>query len=442
MTLVFVSMFLVIFVSLTGLVNRSYHEGVLQAQDETAFQVAESGLNYARWRLAHDPDNFDNETRTVTDQQAGSLGTYELTFEPPPTGSTVVEITSVGQTVQQPTRNVTLTARYGRPSLARFTAVTNSDVWYGSQVKGPVHANGGIRMDGTSDSTVSSAKETYACQPYHGCSSPYQTKPGVWGTGVLQELWEFPAPAIDYQSLTVDLLAMRTAAQAADMYYGPSGSFGYQIIFDDDNTYAISRVTGVGPSVYSYFSDTGYEWRRDDVTATELVEIQAVPTNGIIYVEDDVWIHGDIRDRVTVAAGAFPDTPSTNVDITLDGDISYGGVRDGTRSFGVVAQRHIRIPYTTAPDQMELEGAFVAQKGSFHRRYYPSGAHRLKTQLSRYGMIASNGVPATAWLNGSGTVISGFQQSSSEYDPYLRYAPPPYFPTSGQYEFISWEEQQ
>ena len=51
MTLVFVSMFVVIFSGLTGMVSRTYHETVLQAHDELAFQVAESGLNYARWRL-------------------------------------------------------------------------------------------------------------------------------------------------------------------------------------------------------------------------------------------------------------------------------------------------------------------------------------------------------------------------------------------------------
>jgi hypothetical protein len=104
-----------------------------------------------------------------------------------------------------------------------------------------------------------------------------------------------------------------------------------------------------------------------------------------------------------------------------------------------VAQRHILIPWSGAPNNMVLEGAYVAQKGSFHRRYYPSNPNRLKASLTRYGMIASSGVPATAWISG-GSVVSGFQTGSATYDSNMLYQPPPYFPASGQYEFISWEQ--
>lgn len=443
MTLVFVTMFTVIFMAISGMVNRTYHESVLQSHDERAFQIAEAGLNYGRWRLAHDDQDFTSETREVTDQFAGTLGSYDISFSAPIPGSTIVMLTAVGRTVSQADREVTLRARYGIPSLARYSSITNSDVWYSSTIQGPVHANGGIRMDGTSDSLMTSAQETYACQPHHGCSSPFQTKPGIWGTGQQQQLWEFPAPPVDYNALTLDLVAMKEAAQAAGTYYGPSGQFGYQLVFNTNNTYTMSRVRRKGSNICSWTAETGWLTTSHDVNQTTPVETRAVPSNGIIYAEDNLWVHGDIRGRVTVAAGVFPDTPSTNVDVILNGNISYGGVVDGTRAFGAIAQRHVLIPWSGAPSTMQLDGAFIAQKGSFHRRYYPNScgasAHRLKTSLTRYGMIASNGVPATAWVSG-GTVVSGFQQGQSSYDPNFLYGPPPYFPTSGQYEFISWEE--
>ncbi len=446
MTLVFVSMFVIIFSAIAGLVNRTYHESILQAQDETAFQIAESGLNFARWRLAHDPDNYAAAVSTVDDQFAGNLGQYDLTFTAPDPGSTVVMITSVGVTATQPGRSVTLRARYGRPSLARFASITNSDVWYGGIISGAVHSNGGIRMDGTSDSLMTSAQELYACQPHHGCSSPFETKNGVWGTGTTQELWEFPASSVDYTTLTTDLIAMKTAAENSNTYYGSNNGYGYQITFNTNNTYTIAKVKSLGPNIQSWRSETGWLNTSHDVGTTTPIETRAVPSNGVIFTEATAWVRGDIRDRVTVAAGVFPDTPSTNVDIILNGDISYGGVRDGTRVFAAVAQRNILIPWSGAPDIMDLDGAFIAQKGSFHRRYYPNccgaQAHRLKSQLIRFGMIASNGVPATAWVNSSQQVISGFQSGSASYDPKLLYGPPPYFPVSGQYEFISWEEQQ
>ena len=445
MTLVFVTMFLVIFIGISGMVSRTYHETVLQAHDELAFQVAEAGLNYARWRLAHNGDDLSAAEGVLTDQLAGDLGEYELTFEQPVPGSSIVRITSVGTTLTQPMRQVSLKVLYGRPSLARYASITNNDVWYGGTIYGSVHANGGIRMDGQADSLMTSAKETYACQPYHGCSSPYQTKPGIWGTGEIQELWEWPVTSVDYTSITLDLLDMRDAADETDTHYGPSGGFGYQIEFAGDNTYSIYKVTSRGPSIWSWTSDTDWQYTSHDVGNKALIETKTVPAGGVIFLEDRTWVKGDIRDRITVAAGVYPANPSTNVDIILNGNISYGNVHDGTRVFAAVAQRHILIPWSGAPDNMLLDGAYVAQNGSFHRRYYPNccgaSAHRLKTSLTRYGMVASNGVPATAWLDG-GTVVSGFRSGQASYDANLLYGPPPYFPANSQYELISWEEDQ
>ena len=448
MTLVFVTMFLVIFVGLAGLTGRQFRQGVLQSHDELAFQMAEAGLNYARWRLAHDPDIFDPISQDVTDQLAGVIGGYDITFSAPDPGSTIVEITSVGKTASQPSREVTLKARYGIQSLAKYSFVTNSDVWVGpvETIKGPMHGNGGIRMDGSSDSLLTSAKETYTCQTIHGCNPP-QTKDGVWGNGTTQELWEYPAPPIDYNAITTDLLDMKSYAQANNTYYDKTNAFGYHVVFNDDNTYSVYRVTSLGSKIRYWDPDTERcERESHDIGNEQFIETRNVPSNGVLYFEDTTWVEGDIRDRVTVAAGRFPDTPNTNVDIILNGDITYGGVRDGSRAFAAIAQRHTLIPWSAAEDVLDLDGAFVAQKGRHIRYLYSSycnspSQHRTKTQLNLYGMIATNGVRATTWVSG-GTVVSGYQTKTTEYDPHLLYEPPPFFPTSGQYEFLSWEQEQ
>lgn len=441
MTLVFVSMFLVIFTSLTGIGTKSYHQASLQVQDELAFQIAESGLNYARWRLAHDDDNYTQETRQVSDQFAGVLGSYDLTFETPVAGSAMVLITSVGHSAAQPTRPVTLEARYGKPSLARYAYITNSDVWYASQIQGVVHANGGIRMDGQSNSLVQSAQATYMCQPYHGCN-PAQSRPGVWGTGSDQSLWQVSAEPVDYVGLTLDLNTMKTTAVAANTYYGPSGAFGYHVVFNANNTYSIYRVTAKLPTVSSCDYDANGVWQcgnfSHDILSQVLIETRPVPDGGVLFTEDTMWVNGDIRGRITVAAGVFPDTPSTNVDMIINGSISYGGVTDGSRVFGAIAQRHMLIPWAGAADNLTLQGAFIAQKGKFGRRHYTTQPHRYKNSIATYGMIASNQVPGTTWSSG-GTVISGYQNKTQTYDPNLLYLPPPFFPTTGQYQFISWE---
>lgn len=438
MTLVFVTMFGVMFIGLSGLTGRQFHQGALQSQDERAFQIAESGLNYARWRLAHNTEDFSQEVRTFNDPLEGEAGSFDVQFEAPTPGSTIVEITSVGATKEQPTRDVTLKARYGIPSLAKYASITNSDVWYGGQISGDVHANGGIRMDGTSDSIVSSARQTYICQPSHGCSS--EEKPGVWGTGEKSELWEFPVPVVDYNAITLDLLSMQSVAQNANTYWGPSGAHGYHAMFNSNNTVSIFMVSQKASPVWSWTAETGWEYSSYDIGAQTLLETIQVPSGGILYFEDTLWISGTVQNRITVAAGRFPDSPSTNADIIIHGNVTYEGVHDGSRVFGAIAQRHVLIPYSGAPDNLQLDGAYIAQKGRFGRRYYGAGAHTIKTSMNRYGMIASNMVPVTAWVNGSGQVISGYQQGESSYDSYLLYGPPPYFPTSGQYEFLSWEQ--
>lgn len=438
-TIVFIGMLMVMFMALSGVTNTQYRLGALSAQDETAFQIAEAGLNFARWRLAHDPSNLTPVTKEVHDQQQGMLGTYALTFTAPQAGSTIVRISSLGHTSNAPTRDVRLEATYGKPSLAKYAFLTNTDVWYKSTISGPVHSNGGIRMDGVSDGSMTSAKETYVCQTFHGCSN--QVKPGIWGTGTNSALWQFPVPSVDYASLTLDLLAMKTAAQSAGTYFGASGGYGYHLVFTSSNTYSLYRVTAKTAPRNSYAADTGWQSVSHDIATQTLLSSGSVPAEGVLYFEDTLWVEGDIRTRVTVAAGRFPDTPSTNADIIINGNISYGGVRDGTRVLGAVAQGNILIPYSAAPNNLQLEGAYVAQHGRFGRRYYSSGSSNVRTSITRYGMIASNLVPVTAWSSGS-VVVSGYQSAFSSYDPALLYGPPPFFPTSGEYQFLSWSQEE
>jgi len=442
MTLVFVSMFLMIFIALAGFVSSTFKQSVLQANDELAFQAAEAGLNFGRWRLSHNSIDFTADSRDILDSDNTTvLGTADVTFQAQPE-STIVLVTSLGRTAGQPNRVVTLEARYGISSLGRHSAVVNRDAQYGGVLSGAVHANGGIRMDGVSNSLVSSARGAYVCQPGHGCG--YTAQAGVWGAGVKSELWEFPVPTVNFNSMALDLLSMRTVAQGSNTYYGPSGTFGYHLVLNDANTYSIYQVTAEAPNVWSWTPETEWQYSSYDIGQETLLETKTIPSNGVIFVEDDVWLEGDVRDRVTVAAGSFPAVPSNLADVIINGDISYGGVVDGSRVLGVVAQRDVVMAWAGVPDVLTLDGAYVAHTGRFGRRYYTDccGAdlHRLKTRLERFGMVASNAEPFVAWLDANAQVFSGYQQEVSSYDAQLRLRPPPYFPTSGQHHFLSWEE--
>ncbi len=444
MMVVLIMMVTVMFVSIGGVTNLQYHEGALAAQDETAFQVAEAGLNYARWRLAHEPDNFDPVVQEIYDPLEGALGTYTLTFTAPTPGTLTATINSVGHTANSPTREVTLEARYGRPSITKYSILLNDDYRFDAieALEGQIHSNGGIRMKSYTDSLMTSAKATYTCKPKHGCAPP-AIHPGIWDDGEDKDLWEFPVPVVDYGALTTDLLDMKEAAVSAGTYYDVSGAFGYHIVFHADNTYSLYQVTAKTPPIETYFSETGYKMMSHDIASETFLSANAVPSNGILFFEDTVWVNGDIRDRVSIASGDFSE-PYTQPDIIINGSITYGGVRDGTRLFGAIAQGSVLIPYYGAPNNLVLDGAFIAQNGRFGRGHYRctmpacDSSYRLRNSITQYGMMGSNLSFGTAWMNGIGVIISGYQTSLTSYDPNMLYGPPPFFPTPGEYQFLSW----
>jgi len=56
------------------------------------------------------------------------------------------------------------------------------------------------------------------------------------------------------------------------------------------------------------------------------------------------------------------------------------------------------------------------------------------------GSVITNKVWTWSWVNGAGQTVSGYQNTEAYYEPALIYNPPPYFPSSGDLQFISWEE--
>ena len=80
-----------------------------QAASEKALNIAEAGVNYYKWHLAHAPEDFkDGQTgngpylHVYKDPQGSTIGSYSLEITPPQNGSTVVTIQSTGWTTNYP----------------------------------------------------------------------------------------------------------------------------------------------------------------------------------------------------------------------------------------------------------------------------------------------------------------------------------------------------
>jgi len=462
-TVVFGVSFTMILGGLVGFMtmqNRSATQEVFRNQ---ALEVAEAGLNKARWVLAHDSDYY-NITTTIDgvydDPQGGPLGQYHVSITPPAACEATVQIQSTGWTIADPDVKRSVLTANGRPSLGQYSFLTNSNIWFGGGTwYGPIHSNGGVRMDANSNALVTSAKDQYKCGTEHGCANPWQWKNGVWGTGNggTLGLWQYPVTPIDFDAITVDLTELQQIASASGIYLGNSNAYGWHVRFNSNGTVSIYKVTQKKPAQYGY---NGQNWTHESnsIQTETLYQTKTLPAscgNGnLIFSEENLWVDGVASRSAMVIAADFPYTASNNASIIINGNLTYA-TSSGAK-VALVAQQDVRIPLHS-PNVLTLDPVLFAQKGRFIRYFYcppgyysnpgqnnafcvPNGSWAIRSQLYLRGAIISNGIAATTWVNGSGQVVSGYVSGSTSYDASIIYNPPPFLPNLGESDQVSWEE--
>ena len=149
-------------------------------------------------------------------------------------------------------------------------------------------------------------------------------------------------------------------------------------------------------------------------------------------------MEGIVKGRVTVAAAVLPYNYSTSPNIMVTHSIVYAA-KDGTNSLGLLSQKHFLVTYN-ADNNLEIDGALIAQNGSAELYYY---AGKILNSITIYGSVASNEYYGgwTWWgsLSDSSDIVSGYQNTYTNYDANLLYSPPPSFPLSSSgYQQISW----
>jgi len=440
--LVITGAFVVIIFALLLAVSLQLDFSHREVASERSINIAEAGVNYYRWHLAHSPDDFVSDVgiHDYLDPQGSSIGKYDIEVTAPSQGSSIVTIRAIGWANDFPNVKRTIAARYGRPSLAQYSFLQNASSWYGSgiTVNGRVHSNNGIRMDGANLSLVTSAKETYTCGSETGCN-PAQEKPGVWGTGGDQGLWQFPVPAIDFNAISFDFSVMKTSAQSDGLYLPASGYSGYHFIFVNDGTVRVNRVTGTN-YYYGYTPEDGCQRRYQRITNETLMGTYSLANIPIIFAEDNLWVEGTVKGKTTVVAARFP-IESSNTDVWIPNNILYAAY-DHSNTLGLIAQRDVYFA-RDIPTDFRVDAALMAQKGKIIRHGYFSSCQGTSTGAVKNSLTINGSIISfnkSYWNYGSGP-SSGFITRTIAYDTDLIYQPPPYFPTSGEYEFISWIEE-
>ncbi|HQU07847.1 MAG: hypothetical protein B7X04_02140 [Parcubacteria group bacterium 21-54-25] len=464
LALVFGAIFLMVFSGLSGyvLVENNF-EMFTRAQSE-AVAIAEAGLEYYRWHLAHFPTDLQNGTGqpgpytiTYSDPQSGAtVGTYTLNI----TGNqscgqtTSIDITSTGRPADNPTVSQTLIARYAQPTVAKYDFISNAGVWIGTgdAVHGPYHSNSGVRMDGTSNAPITSSLASWTCTSSFGCS-PSQTEPGVFGSGSNQTLWQYPTSQVDFGAIAANFPSLKSIAQSSGIYLprystGNSNSSayhkGYHLIFNADGTVTIDRVTAQKTSNVGLLDSgtLGNDYALiNNETAYETLKIPSAC--GLIFVEDNTWVSGVIPAQVTLVVANVSNTGVTP-DAFLPGNITYAS-GNGSDGFTLIAQHDILIT-PDSPQNMTLDGVYVAQSGAFGRNYYGSTSNSSQYEprgtLTTVGTIVSALQSATTWVNNSGQPIGGYASTIDYPDQQLAQNPPPFTPVlSSDYQFVNWRQQ-
>ncbi|OGZ06263.1 MAG: hypothetical protein A2845_00455 [Candidatus Lloydbacteria bacterium RIFCSPHIGHO2_01_FULL_49_22] len=439
---------------------------------EQVFEIAESGIDYYRWHLAHADTDYQDGTGVAgpyvhdfNDKNGVKIGTFTLDITAPPTGSTLVVVKSTGALLSDPTMTRTIQAKFAKPSFAKYALVTDSDVWEDAvEIFGPYHSNGGVHFSNVvAHNVVTSAQRNYIDPDFGGNRWGVYTSKSIVGypTGDPNYPSAYPVrndvfvagrtisvPAVDFAGMMSDLSTIRTNAQTSGRYYAPSGAFGYHIKLKNTDKFDIWTVTAKTPSPNgscksNYLSQDTHGGMWSISAETVLASNVDVPTNGLIFTEDDVWVEGLIDTaRVTVAAARFPDNAANRASIIVNNDLLYTSTTTGTDVIGLIAQGYLRVGYASA-DDLEIDAALIAQSGAIWRDFYyqPNcGASSKRTKITTFGSLISNQRYTFSWSCGA-SCTSGYATQVSNYDVNLLYAPPPSFPlTTDKYQVLSWDE--
>lgn len=476
--LVVMTVVMIILVSMLSYITSQLRFSFNRVEKEKAFQVAEAGIYYYRWYLAHETSGKTAQQIQAFWESGNAIGTdpgspYEADYEgigkykieviPPSSGSTIITVKSTGSTYKTAEMKRVVQVRFRRPSWSEYMWIIDGFVNFGTgaEVYGKVHSNTGVLFNGLAHNVVSSLPARFNDPTHGGGSLDFGVHTHVnpadpsapsypWPEGtvpdrpdVFEAGRQFPVPEVSFSGVLSDLGNMKSEAQKPNgtninnctsggcyFNYDTANDEGKQIILKSSGTFDICTVAdyqtnGFGPTKYRKNSGSG---TCNSCGGNDCTRNYTIPNNGIIFVEGNIWIGGSVSNRrVTVAAADLLGGDPADIFIGLS-DIRYAEY-NCDNIIGLIAQRNITI-IKDCPDNFTVDAALLAQSGKVSRGNYALN----RNLLTFNGAIASYLQP---YFN---TGNNGFGVRTYNFDNNLLYCPPPYFPTGTEYSIDLWEE--
>ena len=172
---------------------------------------------------------------------------------------------------------------------------------------------------------------------------------------------QFPVPVVDFAGITADLAQMKTDAQANGFYRPSAGALGYHIVLKTNDTFDLYRTTSlVNPPSGCTKSAGQSGWGTWSINNQNLIGNYPFPANGIIFLEDDIFVSGQIDGgRLTIVAAFLPDNPPFRKNIIVNNDLLYTNY-DGSDVLGLIAQGNVTVGLVSE-DDLRTDAALIAQ---------------------------------------------------------------------------------
>jgi type II secretory pathway pseudopilin PulG len=433
--------------------------------------VAEAGLNQYLWMLASGVSCQDNDfmiagntgpdphkqTVTLSDADSAVKGTYTMEVTPPSANDARISIAVTGRAEDPVDTPRTITATMGRPSFSEYVLLVDEAVYVGGPIDrqwwGRTHSNTQIRMETANiNDFITCSNNTYGGQP-----GVYSTTSAITSHANSLRFWNCQNVAdVDFSTVTADFATYRDMASGdyEMAYVTPSPStaaHGWYIKLLPGKMFQVARVTAELEQ-YNYVSGLN---RGGYLTYGALSTAKPYPANGVIFVNDNVWVEGTgLTGRITIAASGQFNGNGKTASINVVGDLTYA-VKDGTVKVGLIAQENVKIPMyapmgkagtmgtnwtsNVGTVDMEIDAALIAQTGKEFVNFNGTSGPR-RGMLTIYGSVSSYLTPYRASIASNDVDYGGFGRGANTYDRFLLNEPPPSFPTVGSYQILEWQE--
>lgn len=475
--------------TLVTLTMNNLHVGDIQRRNAIAFNLAESGSSRASlWlRQQASPPSGTSAFDPWTNPVAFGDGSYSVTITPDAANATnylkkyFITATGTANARTQKVEAVMRQASFGR--YAYFTdyevsSITGNPIWFkkGEVIDGPAHSNNTDESDfhiNWNGSTapifldqVTAAGDAITYNPGMPTNETDWKKifrDGSRGFKLSVNRIELP----DSTNVQRDAAWGATSGfpSTNGVYVPNNGSATLGGIYiKGDSTVALSVVGGNQVFTIVQGGTTTTITLNKSTNQTDVqvgagtVDHYDGLTNGVIYSADNITsLQGTVADNQVsggsiVKRTAFTIAADVNAGkkITIGGHLQYNTSPDKTQAYnstanlaagtlGLVA-KDVMIG-SAAPSDLKLHAVVLAggkntTDGSFWVETWGTGGAKGNLNLIG-GLIQKKRGPVGTFNPTTGATVTGYAKNYS-YDPRMADNPPPFFPTTGGYDQLSW----